>query len=713
MPEYKWPEAGERKWIGKRVSRSDGPDKVSGRAKYSYDVNLNGMLYGAILRSPYAHARVKSIDTSAAEALSGVKAVHVMKGPGSELQWAGAEIVGVAAVSEEVLEDALREIKVEYEKLPHLVREETRPSDQDRLQTVADEQQGEPDQAFEDADVVHEGYYGIPVITHCCLESHGMVVRWEDDTHLTAWASTQAVSRLAGQFAEADGVGVEAGNVRTLTPHMGGGFGSKFGIDVWGVETAILAKQAGAPVKMLLPRDAELMVAGGRPSYYTNIRVAAKKDGTLTAWESDTWGTSGVAPRGGAPPLPYVFNIPHQKKKYVVVLTNTGAARAWRAPRHPQACVLTMGALEDLAAKLNMDPLHLFKKNLGITGPRAETYREELDKAAEMIEWKKKWHPRGKGGSGYMRRGLGLALHTWGGRSHTSNCNILIHPDGSVEVNLGSQDLGVGTRTVIAMTAAETFSLPLHAVHVNLGDSRYPQSGASGGSTTVGGVTSATRRGSQDALEDLLRRTAPALNAAPENLEARDGRIQVKGDPSRSLSWKQACARLGVTSIAVTGKNPGPGSLNSSGVGGVQMAEVAVDIETGVVKLEKFVAVQDCGLIINLKTAESQVYGAVIMGVCFALYEEKIMDQATGRMLNPNMEFYKLAGIGDIGEIVVHMMTGPGYDDRGVIGLGEPPVISPGAAIANAVANAIGVRVPTLPLTPDRVLAALEKGGTA
>ena len=234
MPEYKWPEAGERKWIGKRVSRSDGPDKVSGRAKYSYDVNLNGMLYGAILRSPYAHARIKSIDTSAAEALPGVKAVHVVKGPGTELQWAGAEIVGVAAVSEEVLEDALREIKVEYEKLPHLVPGETLPSDQDRLKPVAEQQQGEPDRAFEDADVVHEGYYGIPVITHCCLESHGMVVRWEDDTHLTAWVSTQNVSGLAGQFAEADGVGVEAGNVRIVTPHMGGGFGSKFGIDVWG-----------------------------------------------------------------------------------------------------------------------------------------------------------------------------------------------------------------------------------------------------------------------------------------------------------------------------------------------------------------------------------------------------------------------------------------------------------------------------------------------
>jgi xanthine dehydrogenase YagR molybdenum-binding subunit len=188
----------------------------------------------------------------------------------------------------------------------------------------------------------------------------------------------------------------------------------------------------------------------------------------------------------------------------------------------------------------------------------------------------------------------------------------------------------------------------------------------------------------------------------------------VKGDPAKYLTWKQACAKLGAAPINATGQRRQPSDdLISGGVGGVQMAEVAVDIETGVVKIEKLVAVQDCGLVIDLKTAESQVYGACIMGVCYALYEEKIMDEQTGHCLNPDLEFYKLAGIADIGELVVHMMTGPGYDDRGVIGLGEPPVVSPGAAISNAVANAIGARVPTLPLTPDKVLAAIEKGGAA
>ena len=282
-----------------------------------------------------------------------------------------------------------------------------------------------------------------------------------------------------------------------------------------------------------------------------------------------------------------------------------------------------------------------------------------------------------------------------------------------MEVSLGSQDIGTGTRTIIAIAAAETFGLSVEDIRVNLGDNRFPSSGGSGGSTTVGGVSSATRRAAQDALERLMARTAPALDATPDQLEIGGGRIQVKGNSSRSLSWKQACGRLGVNSITTMGRNPGKGSLNSSGVGGIQMAEVSVDTETGIVKMEKFVAVQDCGLILNMKTAESQVHGAVIMGITYALFEEKVMDDATGRMLNPNLEFYRLAGIGEIGEIVVHMMTGPGYEERGVIGLGEPPVISPGAAIANAVANAVGVRVPTLPLTPDKVLAAMEKGGVA
>jgi xanthine dehydrogenase YagR molybdenum-binding subunit len=291
---------------------------------------------------------------------------------------------------------------------------------------------------------------------------------------------------------------------------------------------------------------------------------------------------------------------------------------------------------------------------------------------------------------------------------------VNIHPDGSVEVIMGSQDLGTGTRTVINIVAAETLGLPLEAVKVSIGDSKYPPDGASGGSTTVAGVSASTRRGCVDALDQLFAAVAPSLKVPPDQLMAAGGKVQVKTDSSKSLTWKQACAKLGLKQIQATGKNPGPcPTLGSSGVGGVGIADVTVDTETGIVKINKMICVQDCGLIIDMKTAESQCLGALIMGVSYALFEQRVMDNVTGRMLNANMEFYRLAGLGDIGELVVHMMTGPGYDERGVIGLGEPPVISPGAAISNAVANAIGVRVPTIPLTPEKVLAALEKGGQA
>ncbi len=720
MADYKWPEEGKRSLIGKRISRVDGPLKVSGKAKYTYDINRPGMLFGKILRSPYAHAKITRIDISAAEKMPGVKKVKIMQDVGAELQWAGADIVFVAAVDEPTAEDAVRAIKVEYEKLSHLVNErdlEKVPAD--RRNPPSEAKRGDTDAAFKEADlVIHEGLYGNDVITHCCLEPHGSIAEWNGENFL-AHPSTQAITGNTANYAQL--LQIPAGNVQIKMEHVGGGFGSKFPVDPWGVEAARVSKMVdGKPVKIMLERDTELIVAGSRPSAYARVKIGAKKDGTIVAWESEAWGSGGY-PKVGSPPLPYVFNfgIPNQKTVHTSISTNASPQRAWRAPNHPQAAVLTMCALDDLAAKLNMDSLDFFIKNIEMTGARANVYKEELLKAAEMIEWKKLWRPRGEGAAGStktVKRGLGLSIHTWQGTPHASDCDVTIHPDGAVEVKLATQDLGTGTRTCVQIVAAETFGLPLEGVKVIIGDNKLPPSGASGGSTTIGGVSSSTRRGAVDALNELLAKVAPAMNTTADKLEAVGGKVQVIGDPSKSMTWKQACAKLGMQPITARGKQPGkPGQENLAvgGVGGAQMADVSVDIETGIVKMNKFVAVQDCGLIIDMKTAESQVYGAMIMGVCFALYEEKIMDDQTGRMLNPNMEFYKLAGLADIGEFKVHMMTGKGHDERGVVGLGEPPVNSPGAAISNAVANAIGVRVSTIPLTPDRVLAALEKKGGA
>jgi xanthine dehydrogenase YagR molybdenum-binding subunit len=719
--------------------------------------------------------------------MPGVKGVYIIQDKGSEIHWAGDDVVVVAAVDEPTAADAARAVKVGYESLPFFVDDFTQPKniaestgpltqrdigqmlndDAPDEQVIAavqkrglafklspeltkrlkdnevsdevikalqaapvkepqpndspykketEQVKGDPDAGFKEAEVVSEGVYGCPVITHCCLESHGSIAEWTDSDHLFSHISTQNVSGLAGQYAQA--LKIPEANVHVHQDHIGGGFGSKFGIDRWGAYTAQVSKKAGGkPVRVMLERDAELEVAGCRPSAFARVKVGAKKDGTLTAWQSESWGTGGPG-GGGAPPMPYVVNIPNQRKQHTAVATNIGPARAWRAPNHPQGCLITMSAIEDCAAKIGMDPLDLILKNIGLTAPsedtyhRADTYRDELMIAADLIGWKKNWHPRGQG-SGVERRGLGLAIHTWGGRGHESNCALTIYPTGSVEIQLGTQDLGVGTRTAILIVAGDTLGLQLNQMELKIGDNQYPKSGGSGGSTTIGGVSSSTRRAAIDAREQLFSKVASALNAKPEDLEAVGGSIRVKSAPSRSMSWKDACARLGTQPIQALGKNPGPGDLISSGVGGAVMADVSVDTETGIVKMNKMVCAQDCGLVISLKTAESQVYGAMIMGIATTLYEEKIMDNNLGTMLNPNMDFYRLAGIGDVGELVVHMMTGKGYDERGPIGLGEPPTVGPMAAIGNAVANAIGVRVPFLPITPDRVVNALNpKGGS-
>jgi xanthine dehydrogenase YagR molybdenum-binding subunit len=706
MADIKWPPAADRHLIGKRISRIDGPSKSSGRAKYAYDQNPPNMLYAKLVTSPYAHAKVTAIDTSAAESMPGVHGVYIFTPVGKEANWEGHEIVAIAAETEELAEDAASRVKVEYEEMPFLVADtDPEHAGEGRFRSLSEEKTGDPAQAFQQADVTHEGTYGLPVITHCCMESHGSVAQWENGK-LNVWLSTQNVSGVSGEYATP--LNIPATSVNVQCQVMGGGFGSKFAADSWGVAAAVLSQKTGRPVKLMLERDTELMVAGCRPSMHAKVRVGAKRDGTLVAWDSESWGTGGMQ-GAGVPRLPYVVEIPNRRTHHTTIFTNIGPARAWRAPNHPQMCFLTMPALDDLAAKIGMDPLDFFIKNIALTGERADLYKEELLKAAEMIGWKQKWHPRGDKTPGPIKRGMGLSIHTWGGAGHASNCRCTIHPDGSVEVALGSQDLGTGTRTVIGIVAAETLGLPLEGVQVEIGDNKYPPDGASGGSTTVGGVSSSTRVASTNALNELFAKVAPSLGTTPDKLEAVGGQIRVTGDPGKSISWKQACAKLGATPIVAMGQRNS--TLISSGVGGAQIAEVSVDTETGIVRMEKMVAVQDCGLVIDLKTAESQVYGACIMGTCYALHEEKIMDQQTGTCLNPNMEFYKLSGLDDIGEIAVHMMTDPAVENRGVIGLGEPPVVSPGAAISNAVANAIGVRVPELPMTPDRVLAALGKGG--
>jgi xanthine dehydrogenase YagR molybdenum-binding subunit len=632
-----------------------------------------------------------------------------MAKPGEEIQYAGYEVAAVAATTEDRARDALRKIKVEYEVLPHFVNEQDLAKAGDNAKPSGQQSSGDPDTAFQQADVVSEGFYGLPVLNHCALEAHGQVCEWKGD-QLDYWPSTQAVASIGGELAKL--LEIPVASVHTHMDAIGGAFGSKFSPDRWGEACARLSKKSGGrPVKLFLDRATELAIAGNRPAYYARIKTGAKKDGTMTAWDARTWGTGGFGGVNLQPgSLPYVFRkVPNVRLAHTSVSVNAAMQRAWRAPDNPQLSYLTCCAMEDLAAKLNMDPVEFFTKNADLS-LQPQVYRAQLAKAAELAEWKKLWHPRGESGPGPVKQGLGIGFCTWWGMGHESNCRTTIHPDGSVELELASQDLGTGTRTVIAMVAAETLGVPLRRIKVHIGDNKYPESGASGGSTTVGGVSASTRKSTMNALYKLFDVIAPALSAQPEELEAAGDRIQVRANPAKGMAWSAACRKLGAKSITEMGvNNPrSPGGLTAGGVGGVQIADVGVDVETGIVRMNRMVAVQDCGMIVSPKTAESQVYGGCTMSICGALMEERIMDSATGRVLNTDLDTYKLAGIGDVGEIIVYLNREPEHDRRGVIGLGEPPVIGGLAAIANAVANAIGVRVPVLPLTPNKVLAALE-----
>ena len=386
-------------------------------------------------------------------------------------------------------------------------------------------------------------------------------------------------------------------------------------------------------MKLFLDRATELLIAGNRPSAYGKIKVGAKKDGTITAWQSDSWATGGVAGGGlSADLFPYVYRkIPNRRLNHTAVSVNTGSARAWRAPNHQQASYLTCSALEDLAAKLKMDPLDVFLKNADAHRPRrrlqlAAQQSRRADRLEEDLAPARRFRLRP-----HQARPRSSASEPGAAPATAASAAPPSTPTAAVQIELGSQDLGTGTRTIIAMVAAETLGLPVSAITVKIGDSNYPPSGASGGSTTVGGVSASTRKATVNALAKLFAVAAPSLGSTPTTFEAVDGRIRVKGNSSKSLTWDAACRKLGANKISETGENnPRTAEregLNTGGVGGVQMADVSVDIETGVVKMNRIVAVQDCGLIINPKTAESQILGACIMSICGALMEERIVDQ--------------------------------------------------------------------------------------
>src|SRR4051794_30520248 len=394
-PDYNWPPMEKRKVIGQRFKRLDGPQKSSGRAKYSSDTRPKDMLFGAYLTCPHPHARVSKIGTTDAEKLAGVKSVYVPAPAGTELQYQGWEVAAVAATTEEQAREAVRKIKVEYEVLPHFVEDHDLGKAGPRAKQGGERLVGDPEKAFQEAEASCEGTYGIPVVYHSCLEPHGQIIQWKPGSEpdgkgdqIMVWPSTQNAPAYAGDLGQR--LKVPVSNIKVHMDYIGGGFGSKFNPDAWAIVGANLSKNAGGrPVHLYLDRATEQMIGGNRPSAYSKIKVGGKKDGTITAFDAFTWGTGGFAAVNPAA-QPYILTrIPHQRETRTPVSTNTGTQRAWRAPGNQQASFLTCCAIEDFAAKIGKDPLEVYKLNSQYAPEaRVETYRYQLDKAAELSNWK-------------------------------------------------------------------------------------------------------------------------------------------------------------------------------------------------------------------------------------------------------------------------------------------------------------------------------------
>ena len=708
-PKYNWTST-PRTVVGTRVQRLDGPDKVSGRAKYTFDVTRPGMLYARVVRSPYPRARVLSIDLAPAQRVPGYKTALIHRDPKDEktnvVMYQGDEIVAVVADTEEHAIDAARAVKIEFETLPAVISVDAAlagsappvftPANVRAANTA---EAGDLAAGFAAAAHRLDETYSTHVITHVCMESHGTVCEWDGDK-LTAWVTTQGVNSARDNLAT--GLSIPQANVRVICQYMGGGFGSKLQLGVEGLLCARLAKQAGAPVKLMLDRKEEHLVTGNRPSAAARIKAGVAADGTLTAFDAESWGTGGAGAAAGFP-LPYIYQVANRRRAHKDVFINTGLQRPMRAPGHPQGSFLTEIMMDELADKVKMDPIEFRIKNLPAQAPNA-MWASYLREGADAFGWSKR-HPTGDPAPGPIKTGMGVAICTWGGGGRgPSIAHCEIASDGGVTMRLGTQDIGTGQRTLVAMVTADALGLQPSQITPQIGDTQFGVSGGSGGSTTAASTSPGVRIAALKALEALKEKVAPELGVAADAIVAQGGRLQVKDNPSKGLSWADACKRIGPQPI--TAESDWAAGMTSATTSGVQFAEATVDIKTGIVKVTRVLAIQDCGLVLNQLTAESQCYGGVIGSLNFALYEDRILDRNTGQMVNPNMEWYLLAGMSDIPQIDVRLKNMP---ERGVVGIGEPPTVPTAAAIALAVRNAIGVSVRSLPLTPMKILQSLQQ----
>jgi xanthine dehydrogenase YagR molybdenum-binding subunit len=744
-----WPVNDKLNVVGKRIQRIDARAKVTGEAKYTSDIQLPGMLYAKMLRSNVPHAAIKSIDTSLAEKLPGVRAVHIMMSDGDngdksypEVKYVGQPLAGIAAESLDIAKEAVSLIKVIYEPKPFVIDMETAmladapkvfdaPMGEQRdggdVGVVHDGNAGEGnvrgpsttsfwggprgnlDQGFAEADVVVERTYWTQVHTHVPLETHGVVIDWKPEEMLV-YASTQSTKGVRDELASY--FGLPKSKVRVICDFMGGGFGAKHSAGTFGPMAATLSQKTGQPVWLMLDRKEEHLAEGNRPNSKHYLKIGAKKDGTLTAIQQRSHGTAGVALGAGVGRIAQIlYECPNFATEQYDVLTHAGPGAAWRAPGNVQGAFGLEQAIDEIAEQLKIDPLILRNKN-----DKSEVRKVERIQGAEKFGWSQR-KPAGSS-PGPVKKGMGMAQSTWPRFVDLdSSVEVKIFKDGAVEVRSGVQDIGTGTKTILAQVVAEELGLKVSDITVRIGDTLFPDGPGSGGSVVTGSITPPTRNAAYEVKMKLFEQVARQWNTEASKLAVGDGMVYHMDDTSKKMSFKEALSsmRTGhISTIASRTDDYGgfqqPWGLAFGDLGSVQFAEVTVDTETGFIKVDRIVAAHSCGRPLNIGQLESQINGGIIQGISYALYETRVMDNSTGHMMNANVDQYKMPYAMEIPEIEsIIVEEYPALSSTDAYGIGEPANIATAAAVANAVYNAIGVRIFEIPITPASILNALNK----
>jgi xanthine dehydrogenase YagR molybdenum-binding subunit len=708
-----WPE-GPREVVGRDALRKDARERILGQARYTADVQLPGMLHAAILRSPFAHARIKRIDVTSAAAMPGV---HAVIGPGdvkgleTEAGYNGAPIAAVAADTFAHAQRAARAIEIDWEELDVVLD----PEDAVRreLLTTSPEpyERGEFERGLAEADVVVEGTYRTSVVLHNSMETHQAVCQWVGDT-LEVYISTQYIWGV--RSAVADTFGLPGDKVRVVCEYMGGGFGSKNDPGEYTYVAAELSRRTGRPVRCALTRREENIAAGNRNATIQKLIVGAKSDGTICAlggefinavgWSGWSAGTDG--------PMQMLYACDNVRTVRYGAKINTPPMKAFRAPGFVEGTFGLECLIDELAAKLDVDPLELRRKNYASANDGKPYSSKNLMACYELAQepWDRRHEVRARS-TGTWKHGVGMASQIWyGGGGPPSYAWIRITSDGRAQVVTAMQDIGTGTRTAMAQIAAEELGFPLDRVEVSLGDSsRGPYATLSAGSSTVPSVGPAVRAAAADAKRQLIEIAAQRYHLEERVIDIENGSV-VSADGNLNTPVEKLVEVLEDAQILGKGaRGPNPTGMSVLTFG-IQVVEVAVDVETGEVRVDRVYAAHDVGRIVNTLGARSQVEGGIIQGIGHTLSEQRLHDPETGRILTTTLDAYRMPTVADVPEIVCAFVDKPDehLTNLGSKGLGEPPIIPIAAAIANAIRDATGADVHELPISREEMLRALE-----